>query len=111
MTIIQIILLQICAFILILVLATVFKRHQRAILWSAAILIFTGTLFLVGLGTIDLIKDNRSNITVIAGVFFAPFLSCVLACGAEQLHATNRDKTKHTVHAKNLQADGLDTPL
>ena len=124
MTITQIILLQICAFIFILVLATVFRRHQRIILWSAAILIFTGTLLLVGLGTIDLIKDNRPDIVVIAGVFFALFLSCALACGAEKLHAKNREKDKHTVQTKNSQSEGqqntpervvlsgrLDTPL
>ena len=105
MTITQIILLQICAFILILVLATVFKRHQRAILWSAAFLIFTGTLLLVGLGTIDLIKEDLPNVTVIAGVFFALFLSCVLACGAEKLYAKNREKDKQTVQTKNSQSE------
>lgn len=110
MTITQIILLQICAFIFILVLATVFKRHQRIILWSAAILIFTGTLLLVGLGTIDLIKDNRPDIVVIAGVFFALFLSCALACGAEKLHAKNREKDKQMVQPKNSQSEGQNTP-
>ena len=110
MTITQIILLQICAFILILVLATVFKRHQRVILWSAAILIFIGTLLLVGIGTIDLIKDNRPNITVTAGVFFALFLSCVLACGAEKLHAKNREKDKQIIQSKNNQSEGQNMP-
>ena len=108
MTVTQIILLQICAFILILVLATVYKRHQRTILWSAAILIFTGTLLLVALGTIDLIKEDRPNVTVIAGVFFALFLSCVLACGAEKLHAKNREKEKQTVQTKNNQPEEQD---
>ncbi len=108
MTITQIILLQICAFIFILVLATVFRRHQRIILWSAAILIFTGTLLLVGLGTIDLIKDNRPDIVVIAGVFFALLLSCALACGAEKLHAKNREKDKQTIQAEKNQTEVQD---
>ena len=69
MTITQIILLQIFAFILILLFAAMFRRHQRIILWSAAIVIFTGTLLLIGLGVIDLIKDNRPNMTVATGVF------------------------------------------
>ena len=123
MTITQIILLQICAFIFILVLATVFKRHQRIILWSAAILIFTGTLLLVGLGTIDLIKDNHPDIVVIAGVFFALLLSCALACGAEKLHFKNREKNKSMIQTGNIQwkeqntskgvvlSGRLDTPL
>lgn len=110
MTITQIILLQICVFILILVFATVFKRHQRIILWSAAILIFTGTLLLVGLGTIDLVKDDRPNITVIAGVFFALLLSCALACGAEKLHAKNREKDKQTIQAEKNQTEVQDAP-
>ena len=109
MTITQIILLQICAFILILVLVTVFKRHQRAILWSAAILIFTGTLLLVGLGTIDLIKDNRPDLVVVAGVFFALLLSCALACGAEKLHFKNREKNKSMIQTGNIQSEEQNT--
>lgn len=110
MTITQIILLQICAFILILVFAAMFKRHQRIILWSAAILIFIGTLLLVGLGTIDLIKDNRPDIVEIAGVFFALLLSCALACGAEKLHVKNREMNKQMVQTKNSQSEGQNTP-
>lgn len=123
MTITQIILLQICVFILILVLATVFKRYQRTILWSAAILIFTGTLLLLGLGTIDLVKDNRPDIALVAGVFFALCLSCALACGAEKLHSKNKGKDKqmiqskhsqpekHDVHKEVVLSGRLDTPL
>lgn len=108
MTVTQIILLQICAFILILVFAAMFRRHQRIILWSAAIVIFTGTLLLIGLGVIDLIKDNRPNMTVATGVFLALCISCVLACGAEKLHAKNREKDKQTVQTKNNQPEEQD---
>lgn len=123
MTITQIILLQICAFILILVFAAMFKRHQRIILWSAAIAIFTGTLLLIGLGVFDLIKDNRPNMPVATGVFLALCISCVLACGAEKLHAKNREKDKQTIQAgknhpeaqnapeKVVLSGRLDTPL
>ena len=110
MTITQIILLQICAFILILMLATLFKRHQRIILWSTAIVIFTGTLLLIGLGVIDLIKDNRPNMTVVTGVFFALCISGVLACEAEKLHAKNREKDKQTIQVENNQTEVQDAP-
>lgn len=110
MTITQIILLQICAFILILVLATVFKRHQRIILWSAAILIFTGNLLLIGLGVIDLIKDNRPNMNAVTGVFFALCISGVLACGAEKLHAKNREKDKQTIQSGKNQPEAQNAP-
>ena len=110
MTITQIILLQICAFILILVFATVFRRHQRIILWSAAIVIFTGTLLLIGLGVIDLIKDNRPNMTVVIGVFFALCISGMLACGAEKLHAKNREKDKQTIQAGKIHPEVQNAP-
>ena len=110
MTITQIILLQICAFILILVFAAMFKRHQRIILWSAAIVIFTGTLLLIGLGVIDLIKDNRPNMTVATGVFFALCISGVLACGAEKLHAKNREKDKQMIQSEKNQPEAQDAP-
>ena len=110
MTITQIILLQICAFILILVFAAMFKRHQRIILWSAAIVIFTGILLLIGLGVIDLIKDNRPNMTVATGVFFALCISGVLACGAEKLHAKNREKDKQMIQSEKNQPEAQDAP-
>ena len=110
MTITQIILLQICAFILILVFAAMFRRHQRIILWSAAIVIFTGTLLLIGLGVIDLIKDNRPNMTVATGVFLALCISCVLACGAEKLHAKNRGKDKQPIHSGKNQPEAQNAP-
>ena len=110
MTITQIILLQICAFILILMLATLFKRHQRIILWSAAIVIFTGTLLLIGFGVIDLIKDNRPNMTAVTGVFFALCISGVLACGAEKLYAKNREKDKQIIQSKNNQSEEQNMP-
>ena len=110
MTITQIILLQICAFILILLFAAMFRRHQRIILWSAAIVIFTGTLLLIGLGVIDLIKDNRPNMTVATGVFFALCISGVLACGAEKLHAKNREKDKQTIQSGKNQPEAQNAP-
>ena len=102
--------MQICAFILILVFAAMFKRHQRIILWSAAIVIFTGTLLLIGLGVIDLIKDNRPNMTVATGVFFALCISGVLACGAEKLHAKNREKDKQMIQSEKNQPEAQDAP-
>ena len=41
----QITFLFIGVFILVLVLATIFKRYQRIILWTAGILMFLGVMF------------------------------------------------------------------
>ena len=57
-------------FILVLVLATVFRRRQRVILWLVVIVIFMGSMLLVGLGRIDPVKDNRVDSVVMTGVVF-----------------------------------------
>ena len=59
MTITKIFLLLVCAFVLVLLLSTIFNKYHRIIMWSAAIVFFIGTLLLIGLGIIDPIKDNR----------------------------------------------------
>ena len=108
MTVTRIFLLLLCVFILVLVLATIFKRYQRIILWSAAIVIFTGTLLLMGLGVIDPVTDNRPDSVVITGVAFAFFFSGALAYGAEKLRAKNREKDKQTIQTKNNQPEEQD---
>lgn len=108
MTVTRIFLLLLCVFILVLVLATIFKRYQRIILWSAAIVIFTGTLLLMGLGVIDPVTDNRPDSVVITGVAFAFFFSGALAYGAEKLRAKNREKEKQTIQTKNNQPEEQD---
>ena len=55
----QITFLFIGVFILVLVLATIFKRYQRIILWTAGILMFLGVMFAIGFGFVDVIDDNR----------------------------------------------------
>ena len=78
------------------------------ILWSAAIVIFTGTLLLMGLGIIDPVTDNRPDSVVITGVAFAFFFSGALAYGAEKLRAKNREKEKQTIQTKNNQPEEQD---
>ena len=110
MTVTRIFLLLLCVFILVLLLATIFKRYQRIVLWSAAIVIFTGTLLLMGLGIIDPVTDNRPDSVVITGVAFAFFFSGALAYGAEKLRAKNREKDKQMVQTKNSQSERQDMP-
>lgn len=61
----------ISALVLILVVATVFKQHQRKILWSAAIVLFVGTLLLVGFGVIDPVGETRPNLPALTGIIMA----------------------------------------
>lgn len=72
MTITKIFLLLVCAFVLVLLLSTIFNKHHRIIMWSAAIVFFIGTLLLIGLGIIDPVKDNNHpDPVVITGIFTA----------------------------------------
>ena len=68
MTITKIFLLLVCAFVLVLLLSTIFNKHHRIIMWSAAIVFFIGTLLLIGLGIIDPVKDNHPDPVVITGI-------------------------------------------
>ena len=55
-------------------------------MWSAAIVVFIGTLLLIGLGIIDPVKDNHPDPVVITGIVTALILSGLFAYGAEKLH-------------------------
>ena len=83
MSSLQISVLLISAFIVVMVLATIFKRQQRTVLWSSAILIFTGTLILIGVGVIKLIKNNQPDFVALTGIIVALGGSGVLAYGAK----------------------------
>ena len=97
MTITKIFLLLVCAFVLVLLLSTIFNKYHRIIMWSAAIVFFIGTLLLIGLGIIDPIKDNRPDPVVITGIFTALVLSGLFAYGAEKLRIKLREKNQQTV--------------
>ena len=95
MTITQVFLLLVCAFVLVLLLSILFKRYHRIIMWSAAIVFFIGTLLLIGLGIIDPVKDNNHpDPVVITGIFTAIVFSDVFYLGAKKVRNNLRSK-KH----------------
>ena len=110
MTITKIFLLLVCAFVLVLLLSTIFNKHHRIIMWSAAIVFFIGTLLLIGLGIIDPIKDNRPDPVVITGIFTALVLSGLFAYGAEKLRIKLREKNQQTVQTIDNQSECSDSP-
>ena len=97
MTMLQITFLFIGFFILILVLATIFKRYQRTILWTAAICMFLGVLFSVGFGYIDVIDGDVPNLPVITSIVLIIIGSALLILGAEKLYLKQREKEKKFV--------------
>lgn len=84
----------ISALVLILVVATIFKRHQRKILWSAAIVLFVGTLLLIGIGVIDPVGETRPNLPALTGIIMALVGAAALASTAEKLNSRNKGKQK-----------------
>lgn len=111
MTITKIFLLLVCAFVLVLLLSTIFNKHHRIIMWSAAIVFFIGTLLLIGLGIIDPVKDNNHpDPVVITGIFTALVLSGVFAYGAEKLRIKLREKNQQTVQPIDNHSECPDSP-
>ena len=88
MTITQIFLLLVCAFVLVLVLSTLFKRYHRIIMWSAAIVFFIGTLLLIGLGIIDPVKDNHPDPVVITGIVNPYLIGAICIRSRKTAHQT-----------------------
>ena len=97
MTMLQITFLFIGFFILILVLATIFKRYQRTILWTAAICMFLGVLFSVGFGYIDVIDGDVPNLPVITSIVLIIIGSALLILGAEKLYLKQREKENQSI--------------
>ena len=110
MSSLQISVLLISAFIIVMVLATLFKRQQRTVLWSSAILIFTGTLILIGVGVIEPIKNNQPDFVALTGIFTALVLSGLFAYGAEKLRIKLREKNQQTVQTIDNQSECSDSP-
>lgn len=111
MTITQVFLLLVCAFVLVLLLSTIFNKYHRIIMWSAAIVFFIGTLLLIGLGIIDPVKDNNHpDPVVITGIFTALVLSGVFAYGAEKLRIKLREKNQQTVQPIGNHSECSDSP-
>lgn len=97
MTMLRLTFLFIGFFILILVLATIFRRYQRAILWTAAICMFLGVLFSIGFGYVDVIDADAPNLPVITSIVLIMTGAAVLVVGAEKLHTKQREKEDQSI--------------
>ncbi len=102
MTMLKVPLLIICALVVVLVVATIFKQHQRRILWSAAIVLFVGTLLLVGIGVIDPVGETHPNLPALTGIIMALVGAAAMACTAEKLHSRNKGKQKEKISQSPL---------
>lgn len=97
MTMLRLTFLFIGFFILISVLATIFRRYQRAILWTAAICMFLGVLFSIGFGYVDVIDADAPNLPVITSIVLIMIGAAVLVVGAEKLYTKQREKEDQSI--------------
>ena len=82
----QISFLLIASLILVLSLAMILKKHARLILWVSSIILLVSTMFAVGLGIVEPIRDGVVNLTVVYGMTIFIITSGLMAYYAEILH-------------------------
>ena len=78
--------------VLTLVIAYVFKKYQRVILWTTALILFVGTALSLGFGLVKIEENGVVNQSAIFAVIFTFVCSAIFASNADEL--TNWDGTK-----------------
>ena len=72
--------------VLTLVIAFLFRRWQRAILWTVALLLFVGTSIMLGSGVLEIYENGMMNHAVLLGITLAYACSFIFVYGAEKTH-------------------------
>lgn len=78
--------------VLTLVIAFIFKKQQRVILWAAALILFIGTCLMIGLGVVNIYENGVVNQNTLFSVILAFFCSAKFACDAEKTHRALQKK-------------------
>lgn len=79
--------------IIVLALSFALKKYARSILWSSAIVLFAGTLLLVGIGVINPVDEDYTGSTTFWGTIITLISGAVIAFCAETLKEKNKGKT------------------
>ena len=91
--------------ILLLSLAFCLKKYARVILWSSAIILFAGTLLLVGIGVINPISEIKTGSSEFWGTIISLITGAALAFCAEMLKDKNHiNKTEHATEVLSEEA-------
>ena len=72
--------------VLLFLIAYFFKKYQRGILWTAALILFIGTSLMLGLGVIKIVENGVPNHIAVFSVMLSFVCSAIFACGAEKVH-------------------------
>ena len=113
-------LLLIAFFVIVLLVARLFHKHQRAIFWGVAIFLCIGVLVLVGTGVLKLFRDGHANLDtllVIIGCFSAATVLVIGATeperflGKKHKTATEQSPSESEKREEVVLPRKLDTPL
>ena len=77
-------LLFIAFFVIVLLAAHYFQKHQRAIFWGVALFLFLGVLILIGTGVLKLFRDGHVNLDTLLVVIVCLSAATVLAIVATE---------------------------
>lgn len=80
----QVVFMAIGLAVLTFVIAFLFRRWQRAILWAVALLLFVGTSILLGAGVLKIYENGMMNHAVLLGITLAYACSFIFIYGAEK---------------------------
>ena len=72
--------------VLTLAIAYVFRKYQRVILWTAALILFIGTALSIGFGLVKIEENGVVNPMAFFAVILTFSCSAIFACGAEKIH-------------------------
>ena len=82
----QVVFMAIGLVVLTFVIAFLFRKWQRAILWAVALLLFVGTSILLGAGALKIYENGMMNHAVLLGITLAYACSFIFIYGAEKLN-------------------------
>ena len=82
----QVVFMAIGLAVLTFVIAFLFRKWQRAILWAVALLLFVGTSILLGAGVLKIYENGMMSHAVLLGINLAYSCSFIFIYGAEKTY-------------------------
>ena len=82
----QVVFMTIGLSVLTFVIAFIFRKWQRTILWATALLLFIGTSILLGIGLLKIYENGMVNHAVLLGITLAYACSFIFIYGAEKIN-------------------------
>lgn len=91
--------------VLTLVIAYAFRKYQRIVLWTAALILIIGTALSLGFGLVKIEENGVINQTALFAVILTFICSAIFACVAEKIHETSLKKVSSSEVQSNESHD------